>query len=188
MGRKLLAGLATVGGLLVFTTSAVANVGDITDLTVGEVSVAADGVVLQGEITCAASLEYGLIAKVTQPPGAAGPNSDSNGDAEGVGAFGPNFAGVDDDQPCGTSAKAFDLAVQKNAESEDFDPNGDTGYSLTGATTADNGNRGPGPFIGDLSQVVETDGGGETPLPASCADIPDPVLRALCEQLEGGLP
>ncbi len=182
--RKALVGVVALCALSVSAVPATANVGDITDLSVEEVSVAATGVILQGEITCAASLAYGVTAKVAQPPAAAAPNSSSDGTAEGVGAFGPAFAGVDDDQPCGTSATPFDIAVQQNADSGAFDPEADTGYSVQAGTTADNGNRGPGPIVGDLEQVVDSSGGGENPLPASCADIPDPTLRALCEMLE----
>ncbi len=87
----------------------------------------------------------------------ADPVTDDPADAEGVGAFGPNFeppVGMSDDQPCSQATSSYDVLVQQNRDSADFqgtqDEPGEMGVVVIAGSSAENGDRGPGPFVGDM--------------------------------------
>ncbi len=73
--------------------------------------------------------------------------------AEGVGAYGPN-AGNEDNSPCSQSLQSYDVTVQQNRDSGDF-IDGEIGVAVIAGSSAENGDRGPGPFIGDLLVVAD---------------------------------
>ena len=94
----------------------------------------ASEVEVTGTIRCQATIEYGLWAGVGQSNGNADngtffANNDNdqtsnNADAEGVGAYGPNFdppVGISDDSPCSQSLSSYDVLVQQNRDSGDFE-------------------------------------------------------------------
>ena len=137
MRRITLVAVLALGGLFATAGTAGADVGDVRFLSVNnQLFGSASEVDVTGQIRCAASIDYGLIAAVAQDPnedpfdtfganngeygnGPAGPNAS----AEGVGAFGPNFdppVGINDDSPCSQSLSSYDVLVQQNRDSGDF--------------------------------------------------------------------
>jgi hypothetical protein len=158
-------------GVLALAGTASADVGDIETLSIDDpITGTAETVEVSGSISCTTSIEYGLVVGVAQNTNGAGvspgantfksndatgaPNLAAEPDAQGVGAFGPN-QGNEDNSPCSSSTQDYEVTVQRNRDSETFQSGQIYAYVLAG-TSADNGTRGPGPFIGDL---MWTDGG-----------------------------
>lgn len=78
-------------------------------------------------------------------------NTDEIFPAEGVGAFGPNRDGATNAEVrCAQNERTFDVVVERNQGSQPFEA-GSVGVFVLAGTTADEGQRGPGPFIGDMS-------------------------------------
>lgn len=161
MRKTLTLAALTAGGVLAMGGTAAANVDDIEELNVnGTAAGSASALTIQGTISCDADLGYGVIVKVIT--GAAdtttGGDQTTEADAQGVGAFGPNFEGVQDDQPCvqadtGTGSETnFDVTVANNAEATPFTGTAGSVQLLAG-TTADG--RGPGPIVGDVEIVQQ---------------------------------
>lgn len=116
------------------------------------------------------AIDYGLWIKVKQNPN--GENIDTaegsktgsgtssgNAAAEGVGAFGPDFdppAGISDDQPCTNEGTSYDAVVFRNLGSGFFQED-DAAIFVGAGTSAENGSRGPGPFVGDMEFAVDND-------------------------------
>ncbi len=167
MRRILLTALAAACGALLMAGTAAANVGDIESVEIDDaLTGTAEQVEVSGSVSCAVSIEYGVIVKVTQPPelatlgelsGSPDTATGEQGDAtaEGAGAFGPNFEGIQDDNPCGTDDTDYEVVVQLNEGSEEDFSDGDMGVELQVGTSANNGARGPGPIVGDLEFVFE---------------------------------
>jgi hypothetical protein len=156
---SLIAALSAVG-LLALAGTASADIGDIDRFTIDEnpQGTATDAEV-SGTISCTTSIEYGLVGKITQddngtdpafPDGGDGSGATSNNEpVEGVGAFGPN-QGNEANSPCSTSNQSWEIVIQNNRDSGPYEDGASTGLLVFAGTSADNGNRGPGPFIGDL--------------------------------------
>lgn len=154
-------------GMLALAGTATANVGDIDSVEIDdELTGTAQQVTVSGQVQCVSGVEYGVVAKVTQPPETAtlgeltdqpetGTGTQGDADAEGVGAYGPDASDITDDNPCDGSAKDYDVVVQVNEGSDDFS-DGDMGVELTVGTSAQDGERGPGPIVGDVENVFET--------------------------------
>ncbi len=182
MRRTTLGALLALGGLLAATGTAGADIGDVRFLSIDDDLLGdASSVEVTGQIRCQAAIDYGLIAAVGQDyeengttvgvpapdtflaggagggvagDGPAGPDAS----AEGVGAFGPSFAppaGISDDSPCSQSLSSYDIVVQQNRNSGDF-IDGSLVVVLSAGTSAENGGRGPGPFIGDYLLAADT--------------------------------
>ena len=162
MRRILLAALLAVAGALGTAATASADIGDITEFGIAnsDINGTAETAEVEGVIRCTTTIEYGLVLKVSQngPDGATdpapNPPSDTNdSDAEGVGAFGPNAnPGNNPNSPCNTNLKSWDLVVERDRDSDTFantNGNSSMGIFALAGTSAENGDRGPGPFIGD---------------------------------------
>ncbi len=158
MKRLLLAAALGVVGLFAAAGTASADVGDITHLqTDSDLTGSASEVEVTGDIRCQATIDYGLVVKVTQnPPDTNSIDGDDDPDSssEGVGAFGPN-QGNENNTPCSQSLQSFDVVVEQNRDSGDFfdwpgSSSGPLGVIVVAGTSAENGDRGPGPFIGDM--------------------------------------
>lgn len=179
MRRTLILAALSVAGLFAAVGSAGANVGDINSVTTaGDLTATPNQLTVEGSVQCGPAVRYGLIVKAVQegnnaPTGEGDDpafnenderfepavherdpvivNSDEDYDTEGVGAFGPNNPGVNDDQPCGTAADGtpYDLVVERNNGSQTF-KSGSVGVLVVMGTTANNGSRGPGPIVGDV--------------------------------------
>jgi hypothetical protein len=160
--RTLLVGTLAVVGVLALAGTASADIGDIDTFTIDDdpQGTATDAEV-SGTISCTTSIEYGLVGKVSQEEFGTDPaqteGSPSNGsgattnnqDVEGVGAFGPN-QGNEANSPCSTSVQGWEIVIQNNRDSGPYEDNEWTGQLVFAGTSAVNGTRGPGPFIGDL--------------------------------------
>jgi hypothetical protein len=169
MRRILQVVVLSLGATLVTGGVAAADIGDIQELSVDEpLSGTPDAVEVTGQIDCQAGIEYGLVIGVAQREQGNAPNGtfvqnqnpaeDEEQAAEGVGAWGPNFAppvGVSDDNPCSQTTRSWDVVVQQNRGSDDFQDGRVEVLALAG-TSAEFGTRGPGPFIGDALGVQDT--------------------------------
>ena len=168
MRRILFAASLAAACVLGTTGTASADIGDIRTFGISEDDPegTAETAEIEGVIRCTTTIEYGLIIKVSQSgPEAAtdpapNPPSDTNdGDIEGVGAFGPN-AGNEANSPCSTNLQSWQLVVERNRDSGTFQDRTATGtgvFALAG-TSAENGDRGPGPFIGDSEYDIANRG------------------------------
>jgi hypothetical protein len=173
MRRILLGTVLAVGGLLATSAVASADIGDIDNFeidanrgTSGNVVAAgtADFAQVAGEITCTTTIEYGLVVKVAQnPPTAAtdesGEGGNTDAEVEGVGAYGPN-QGNEANSPCSSSTQDWEVIVQRNRDSGTYQQTTSAStfmgvFALAG-TSAEDGGRGPGPFIGDSEYDTET--------------------------------
>ncbi len=163
MRRTLFVGTLAAVGVLALAGTASADIGDIDTFTINDdpegTATAAE---VSGTISCTTTIEYGLVGKVSQgedgtdPAQENGSPSDGSGasdndeDVEGVGAFGPNSdPGNNPNSPCSTSNQSWEIVIQNNRDSGPYE-NGDMGQLVFAGTSANDGDRGPGPFIGDL--------------------------------------
>jgi hypothetical protein len=161
-GITITAALA-VAAVLGLAGTASADIGDIDYLdvegfeTTGSEPVQGTAEVAQveGRIRCTTSIPYGLIVKVTQPADEFfifGEDNDDR-DIEGVGAYGPN-QGNEANSPCSTSLQPYEVAVQRNRDSGTYRDGFEIGVTVVAGTSAENGDRGPGPFIGDMETTL----------------------------------
>ncbi len=157
-------------GVLALAGTASADVGDIETLSIDDpITGTAETVEVSGSISCTTSIEYGLVVGVgaehqrvrdvhrrehVQVERRHRRAELPEADAQGVGAFGPN-QGNEDNSPCSSSTQDYEVTVQRNRDSATFQDGQIYAYVVAG-TSAENGTRGPGPFIGDL---MWTDGG-----------------------------
>ncbi len=161
MRRITLAAMLAVGGLLATSSVASADIGDIDEFSLDqELTGTASTVDVSGQIRCTTEIDYGLIVGVAQDPPSpevffSDPESGEhlNASVEGVGAYGPN-QGNEDNTPCSQSLQSWDVTVQQNRDSGDFE-DGSMGVVASAGTSAENGDRGPGPFIGDLVHTAD---------------------------------
>jgi hypothetical protein len=150
-------------GVLALAGTASADIGDIDRLSLDQqLSGTAETVEVSGTIRCTTTIEYGLVAVVAQDPaegdvfGSDPETGEPGGDAdvEGVGAFGPN-QGNEANSPCTTNIQDYEVTVQRNRDSGTFQT-GDMAAAVVAGTSAENGDRGPGPFIGDILSTADT--------------------------------
>ena len=149
-------------GVLALAGTASADVGDIDDFEVhGEESQGtATAAEISGDITCTTTIEYGIVLHVAQDPydAAWSETASYDADVEGVGAFGPN-QGNQANSPCSTSNQDWELVVEVNRDSDPYEDTGETSESMgvqaLAGTSAEDGSRGPGPFVGDLAYEEE---------------------------------
>lgn len=171
MRRTLTLAALTGGAVLAMGGTAAANVGDVVSVTTeGALTGTPNSVTVQGSITCAESLRYGLVVQAVQTAENTGPgdtgtrgasvraathegtadgtlvNRAGNYPTESVAAFGPAIL---DNGTCNQSERSFDVVVEQNVGSQQFQ-DGTVGVFVAGNTSANNGNRGPGPFVGDV--------------------------------------
>lgn len=161
--RTLLTAVLGVAAALAMATTASADIGDIRNLSVDDpVTGTAELAEVSGEIRCTTTIEYGLIVAVAQPESEEDSSFlfDEEGeplgpeqDIQGVGAFGPN-AGNEANSPCTTNLKSYEVVVERNRDSGTFQDSDDCECGIdvivAAGTSAENGDRGPGPFIGDF--------------------------------------
>jgi hypothetical protein len=166
MKRIMVTAALSAVGALALAGAASADIGDIDDIDVDGAATGTAGTAeISGTISCTTTIEYGLILKVTQLP----PDVDEdqtrgfeNSDVEGVGAFGP-ASGNSPNSPCSTNIQSWELVVQRNRNSAGYSDSGaaappdNMGVVVIAGTSAEDGTRGPGPFIGDFE--YETDEG-----------------------------
>jgi hypothetical protein len=145
-------------GVLALAGTASADIGDIDDFEVDPSSFqgTATAAEISGDITCTTSIEYGIVLHVAQNPfdAAWSQDADEDADTEGVGAFGPN-QGNEDNSPCSTSNQDWELVVQVNRDSDPYEDGTTMGVQALAGTSANDGTRGPGPFVGDLAYEEE---------------------------------
>ena len=154
MRRITITAAIAAAGVLALAGTASADIGDIDDFDVFDAPQGtATAAEITGQITCTTGIEYGLVLHVAQNPDDAAYDdvADNDGDTEGVGAFGPN-QGNEANSPCSTSSQEWQVVVQVNRDSDPYQDNVSMGMSAFAGTSAENGDRGPGPFIGDLAQ------------------------------------
>ncbi len=155
-------------GVLALAGTASADIGDIQELSVDEpLSGSSDAVEVTARLTAGRDRvrprRRGCAAWQGNAPDGTfvqnqNPAEDEEQAAEGVGASGPNFAppaGVSDDNPCSQTIRSWDVVVQQNRGSDDFQDGRVEVLALAG-TSAEFGTRGPGPFIGDALGVQDT--------------------------------
>ncbi len=161
MRRSLLAATLGATAAIITAAPAAADIGDIRDLSIDpQLGGTAEAVALSGQIRCTTQIDYGLIAKVVQPPDTLFDNVPTdNAPIEGVGAYGP-IQGNEANTPCSTSLQGYEVVVQRNRDSGSFSDTGAHGGpqnmgALVGAgTSAESGGRGPGPIIGDFEGIA----------------------------------
>jgi hypothetical protein len=169
MRRITITAALAAAAVLALAGTASADIGDIDFLDVernsegdgNETAIqgTAETAEVEGRIRCTTTIDYGLIVKVSQPEGGEeeveGDATGNDGEAEGVGAFGPN-QGNEGNSPCSSSLQPYEVVIQRNRDSGTFDDNTqDTGVLVMAGTSAENGDRGPGPFVGDLEETDE---------------------------------
>jgi hypothetical protein len=172
MRRILLSAVVGVASVLATATTASADVGDIRNLSVTDpLQGTAELAEVSGSIRCTTTIQYGLVVGVAQPttegafdfiPETGEPEVEEP-EVQGVGAFGPN-AGNEANSPCSTTLQDWEVVVERNRDSGTYRDTDDTGDGVDlivfAGTSAENGDRGPGPFIGDLGVTeVEEDAG-----------------------------
>lgn len=155
MRRILLIGSLTLVGALFGAASAAASPGDIQNVTINDrLNGTRNQVTVEGRVNCQHSTEFGVIVKVTQPPDIGISTPRGNQRAEGVGAYGPSFQGVQEDNPCEPTPKRYDVVVERNFGSGPF-ANAPMGVLVTVGTPTEEGLAGPGPIAGDLEHLGE---------------------------------
>ena len=145
-------------GVLALAGTASADIGDIDEfVSDGDPSGTATAAQISGSIVCTTTIEYGLVVKVAQnePDGAFAQGGGNDSDTEGVGAFGPS-QGNEANSPCSTSNQNWEVVVQNNRDSDPYQDDTLMGIFSLAGTSAENGDRGPGPFIGDSAYRTDT--------------------------------
>jgi hypothetical protein len=162
MRRITITAALAAAAVLALAGTASADVGDIDDFEVhgDESQGTATAAEISGDITCTTTIEYGIVLHVAQDDAsdAWSQDADNDADVEGVGAFGPNSdPGNNPNSPCSTSNQDWELVVQVNRDSDPYQNNRTMGIFAVAGTSAENGDRGPGPFIGDAAHFGDGD-------------------------------
>jgi hypothetical protein len=160
MRRITITAALAAAAVLALAGTASADVGDIDDFEVhgDESQGTATAAEISGDITCTTTIEYGIVLHVAQDDASDAWSQDADNDAEveGVGAFGPNSdPGNNPNSPCSTSNQDWELVVQVNRDSDPYQDGTLMGVQALAGTSANDGERGPGPFVGDLAYEEE---------------------------------
>jgi hypothetical protein len=160
MRRITITAALAAAAVLALAGTASADIGDIDDFDEADDSASGTATAAQisGTIRCTTNVAYGLVLHVAQnsESGATTEVADNDAEVEGVGAFGPN-AGNEANSPCTTSLQDWEVVVQVNRDSDPYQNNRTMGIFAVAGTSAENGDRSPGPFIGDAAHFGDGD-------------------------------